>query len=112
MADKPYQKREVDQLMETMKKDLVEFRRDVETRDTIQRAEIQSGFGAVTHRQDVANGRTSRLEKWQYTMMGGLSVLTIVVVPILAWALYILVNINTQVHLAVDQALSAYNITK
>lgn len=112
MVEARYKNREIDTFMEVIKKDLAEFRKDVETRDIVQRGEIQSGFGAITARQDTQNGRISKMEKWQYSIMGGLSVITVIVIPILAWALFILVNINTQVHLAVDQALSAYNIQK
>ena len=58
------------------------------------------------------NGRMSKLERWQAYMSGGMTVLVIIVVPILAWALWVLVNIQGQVHNAVDDALSAYNITQ
>lgn len=60
----------------------------------------------------VTNGRVTQLERWKYIGMGATSVLTLIVVPILAWALWVLVNIQGQVHNAVDDALSAYNIEK
>lgn len=110
MTEKNYAKREIDNFMEQMKSSLLEFRKDVEMRDTAQRAEIQSGFGAITTRQDTQNGRISKLERWQYTMMGALSILTVIVVPILGWALYILVNIQTQVNEAVATAISSYDV--
>lgn len=56
------------------------------------------------------NGRMTKLERWQAYMTGGMTVLTLIVVPILAWALWVLVNIQGQVHTAVDDALSAYEI--
>ncbi len=56
------------------------------------------------------NGRMSSIEKWQYITMGATSVITVVIVPILAWALWVLVNIDSKVHGAVDSALAAYNI--
>lgn len=56
------------------------------------------------------NGRVGALERWKYIGMGATSVLTLIVVPILAWALWVLVNIQGQVHSAVDDALSAYDI--
>lgn len=56
------------------------------------------------------NGRVTNLERWQYTFIGGISILTLIVVPLLAWALYVLSNINDTVHKSVDSALSAYDI--
>lgn len=89
MDEEPYSKREAD-----------EFRKDV--RESLSRIEVQ------TH---LTNGRVSKLENWRYFVSGGMAVIVIIVVPILTWALYVLVNIQGQVHHAVDDALSAYNIT-
>lgn len=111
MTEKRYANREIDTFVKTIKDHLDENAKEAESRDTIIRAELQSGFNAVTARQDTANGRVSKLEKWMYTSLGGLSVLTLVVVPILGWALFILVNIDGMVHRSVDNALSAYDIT-
>lgn len=56
------------------------------------------------------NGRVTSLEKSKYVTMGAVGVLSAVVVPILGWALWVLANIQSQVHTAVDAALSSYNI--
>jgi uncharacterized membrane protein YukC len=81
--------------------------------------EILEMFGELSKGQDRieaqvkhTNGRVTQLERWKYIGIGATSVLTIVVVPILSWALYVLVNIQGQINHAVDQALSAYNIEK
>ncbi len=76
---------------------------EYDTRNSLSRIEIQTAK---------TNGRVTTIEKWQYTFMGGVGVLTFIVVPLLAWALYTLSNINDVVHRSVDEALSAYNITK
>ena len=57
------------------------------------------------------NGRMSKMELRQAHISGGMSVLILIVVPILGWALWVLANIQGQVHNAVDDALSAYNLT-
>lgn len=88
MADQPYSNREID-----------EFHKDV--RNSLTRIEMQT---------TATNGRVTRLEHWRFFMLGSISVLTIIVLPILAWALYTLANIQQTVHQSVDQALSAYNI--
>lgn len=88
--EQPYSKREVDNFHGDIRKDL----KDIKTQTTLH------------------NGRMSTMEKWQAYMTGGMTVLTLIVVPILGWALWVLINIQGQVHNAVDDALSAYNITE
>ena len=75
-------------------------------------SDLQKGQDRIENQVIRTNGRVTALERWKYVGMGATSVLTIIVVPILAWALYVLVNIQGQVHSAVDQALSAYDIEK
>ena len=88
--DTPYSKREIDEKWSDIS-------------DSLTRIEVQT---------TTTNGRVSALEKWKYVGMGATSVLTLVVVPILAWALWVLVNIQGQVQNAVDTSLAAYNIEK
>lgn len=88
MEDSPYQNREIDTMFDEIK-------------ETLSRIEAQT---------TKTNGRVSSLESWKYISMGATGVLTTIVVPILSWALYTLVNINQVVHESVDEALSAYNI--
>lgn len=74
--------------------------------------DLQKGQDRIESQVKLTNGRVTQLERWKYIGMGATSVLTLIVVPILAWALWVLVNIQGQVHNAVDEALSAYEITK
>lgn len=78
--------------------------------------DIASTLQEIKTQTKLTNGRVTSLEKWQYTVIGGVAVLTLIVVPLLGWALYILSNIQSQVttaaHQAVDDALSAYDIQK
>lgn len=57
------------------------------------------------------NGRVTSLEKGKYITIGAVGVLTSIVVPILAWALWVLVNIQGQVQEAVHTAISTYDVT-
>ena len=86
--EQPYQNREIKEMFGDLKTDL-------------KRIEDQT---------TKTNGRVNALEKWKYISMGATSILSIIVVPILSWALWVLVNIQGQVHSAVDDALSAYTI--
>lgn len=58
------------------------------------------------------NGRVTTLEQWKYIGMGATSVLSFLVVPILVWALSILVGMDARIQQSVDRALSAYEISK
>lgn len=72
--------------------------------------DIANDLQAILEQTTKHNGRMTKMERWQAYMTGAFTILTIIVVPILAWALYVLVNINQTVHESVDQALQAYNI--
>lgn len=74
--------------------------------------DIQASLTRIEIQTVKTNGRVTELEKWKYIVIGSTGVLTAVVVPILTWALWVLVNINTEVHRAVDDALSAYSIER
>lgn len=90
MTDTPYQNREIKEMFGDMEKAL----------------------GRIEAQTTATNGRVSKLENWKYFISGGMSIITVIVVPLLAWALYVLVNIQGQVHSAVDEALAAYNINQ
>ena len=79
--------------------------------------EIKEMFGDLCSKLDRietqtnrTNGRVSNLEIWRGGIVGGISVLVVIVVPLLAWALYTLSNIQDGTQRAVDAALSAYEI--
>lgn len=88
MPDEPFKNREILEMFSDVKKDLKEIK-------------VQT---------TMHNGRMTKVERWQAYMSGGMTVLTVIVVPILGWALWVLSNIQGQVHSAVDEALSAYEI--
>lgn len=56
------------------------------------------------------NGRVTSLERWKYIGIGATAVLTTVVIPILSWAIFTLVNIHKEINIAIENALSVYNI--
>lgn len=73
-----------------------------EVRETLNRIEVQTVK---------TNGRVTANERWRYIAMGWIGAISVLILPVLGWALYTLININSTVHTAVDDALSAYNIT-
>ena len=67
---------------------------------------MEKGFTEVKKRLDYTNGKVAKNSEWRVYSMGALSIITLVVVPILTWAVYTLVNIDSHI----DKALQAYNI--
>lgn len=72
--------------------------------------DIGNDLQKILTQTTATNGRVGKLENWKYFITGGMAVIVIIVVPLLGWALYVLVNIQGQVHSAVKDALSVYNI--
>lgn len=73
--------------------------------------DISNDLQEIKNQTTRTNGRVTTIERWQYMFMGGMGVLTVIVVPLLAWALFVLSNIQDNVHRSVDEALSAYDLS-
>ena len=69
---------------------------------------IDIGFTGTNVRQDIANGRTTTNEMRIAYASGGLAVVALIAVPLLTWALYSLVNIQTTVTDILRSELSHY----
>lgn len=89
-GEEPYKNREIREMVD-------------DVRNSLTRIELQTSR---------TNGRVTNLEKWQYIFMGAISILTVIVIPLLGWALFVLSDINNVVHRSVNEALQAYDITK
>lgn len=61
------------------------------------------------------NGSIADINRWRERVNGAFLASSVfmacVILPILGWALYVLININQTVHSAVDESLSAYDIS-
>ena len=112
MTDIPFSNREIKELFKAADDRADAFHEKLtEKMDTFE-VDVRQSLSRIELQTTQHNGRMTKVEKWQSYISGGMTVLTIIVVPILAWALWVLVNIQGQVHNAVDDALSAYNIEK
>lgn len=76
--------------------------------------DLKDGQDRIESQVKLTNGRVTTLEKWRYTMVGGIAVLSMVVVPILGWSLYTLVNLQDKINIAtstaIAQVLSTYEV--
>lgn len=76
--------------------------------------EMTNGFDEVKAKQNLTNGSVADVNKWRERINGGAIVagffMSVVVLPILCWAIYVLINIQETIHRSVDEALQAYNV--
>lgn len=89
MTDQDYSKREIDSHFDDIKHSL--------SRQDNTLAEIKA-------QTKETNGRVTELERNRYIQMGALGVLTTVILPILAWALFTLINIQEKIDTSVKEA--------
>ncbi len=73
---------------------------------------IANDVQGILNQTTKTNGRVTALEKWQYTSIGAISILSLIVVPVLLWALTVLMNVDTKIQESVDKALSTYHAPK
>lgn len=57
------------------------------------------------------NGRVSALEKWMYVAIGGMGVISVVLVPLFGWMLKSVTTTDDRIQQEVEEALQAYDIT-
>jgi predicted Na+-dependent transporter len=69
------------------------------------------GFTEVKSKQDQTNGNVKSLQLWRAGLTGATGVLTLIMVPLLGWALYTLSSIDERINRGVQSALSAYEVT-
>lgn len=69
---------------------------------------MEKGFAKVDGKLDFQNGRVKTNEIRIAYAMGGLAVISMIAVPILAWALYTLVNIENTIDDKIIDRLSTY----
>ena len=110
MVEEPYKNREIDAHMGEIKSMFKEHALD----DHKNFGDIKDAINELTVEVKKTNGSVIEINRWREraTGMGIASgvFMTIIVMPILAWAVYVLVNIQDTIHKSVDASLSAYEV--
>lgn len=77
--------------------------------------DVTKDVSKILEQTTKTNGSVADINRWRERLNGALSAsgvfMALVVLPILAWSLYVLSNLPNTVHSAVDDALSVYTIT-
>lgn len=58
--------------------------------------EIANALSRIEIQTRMTNGKVADLQKWRYILTGGMSVLTTILLPILAWSLWTLVQLENK----------------
>jgi len=73
--------------------------------------DVKDSLKLILEQTTKHNGRMTKVEAWKNVMIGGLAVLTVIVLPLLGWALTQLVNVDSRVQAGTRTAIEAYNLT-
>lgn len=116
MDDSPFKNREIIEMIEASNKRSDTFHDTLMQRMDDFEKNTSGSLERIETQTKKTNGSVAEINRWRERANGaGLAsgiFMTLVVLPILGWALYVLSTVNGQVHQAVDQALSAYSINK
>lgn len=76
--------------------------------------DVANSLSRIEIQTTMTNGKVTDINRWRERINGGAIVagvfMTLIVMPILGWSIFVLVNIKETIHLSVDQALSVYNV--
>lgn len=114
MPEEPYKNREIKELFSAADERADAFHAKLMERMGVFEDNTTNSLDRIEEQTKKTNGTVADINRWR-ERVNGMAIasgifMTVIVVPILAWSLYVLVNINESVHVAIDEALSAYDI--
>lgn len=70
--------------------------------------DIRETLGEIKEQTVKTNGRVSRLENWRWLLMGGMSIITAMVIPLIVYIWN--GNNSSAIEKGIEKALSAYEV--
>lgn len=114
MPEAPYQNREIKELFKAADDRADALHDKLMERMGVFEGNTTDSLDRIETAVNLTNGKVADINRWRERANGGAIVagvfMTIIVMPILIWSVWVLVNINSIIHKSVDETLSAYNI--
>jgi len=116
MPEEPYKNREVKEMFDAADERADAFHDKLLERMSVFEDNTTSSLDRIETQTTKTNGAVADINKWRERINGGAIAsgvfMTVIVIPILCWAIYVLVNIQQTIHQSIDEALAAYEIEK
>ena len=115
MSESPFKNREVKELFKAADERADAFHDKLMERMNVFETNTTDSLDRIEQQTIATNGKVADINKWRERANGaGIAVsifMSVIVMPILAWSIFTLVNVDSAIDSAVDKALSAYEIT-
>jgi hypothetical protein len=106
----PFSNREIVELFKAADERADNFHNNLTTRMEKFELDVRNSLQRIENQTTLTNGRVNGLENWRSFITGGMAIISLIVLPMFAWALYTIVNIKGLVNDSVHSALQAYDI--
>lgn len=94
-----YSNREVDMIVDGLKDHF-----------TVKLQDISNSLARVEAQTMKHNGRMSKMEAWRNYMLGAISIISAVVLPLMGYVLYRVANLHEEIRLGISEELNQYNV--
>lgn len=115
MPEAPYANREIKELFNAQEERSNAFHDKLMERMSVFESNTTDSLDRIEAQTILTNGKVADLNKWRERVNGGAiatgAFMSVIVIPVLAWAILTLNTIDKTIHRSVDEALSAYEIT-
>lgn len=114
MPEEPYKNREVKEMFAAADDRADSFHEKLMQRMDVFESNTSTSLMSIETQTKKTNGSVAEINKWRERMNGGAIVLSffmsVVVLPVLTWAIIVLVNLPQTINNSIQKALSVYDI--
>lgn len=111
----PFSNRELQEMFNAADDRAEAFHEKLMARMDVFESNTSTDLSEIIKQTNKTNGSVADINKWRERTNGMFIAsgifMTMVVMPILAWAIFVLVNIQSVIHDSIDSALAAYDLT-